>query len=38
MMTIDSTTPGSVPRPPKMETPPKSTIATTVSSSPVPAL
>src|SRR5665213_357265 len=35
--TIAITTPKIVPRPPKMETPPSRTAATTVSSSPVPA-
>ncbi len=37
-MATDSTTPGIVPRPPKIDTPPSSTIATTLSSSPKPAL
>ena len=32
-MTTDSTTPSTVPRPPKIETPPNRTIATTLSSS-----
>ncbi len=31
-----ATTPPSVPRPPKMDTPPSSTAATTANSSPVP--
>jgi hypothetical protein len=36
-MTTDRTTPITVPRPPKIETPPNRTIATTLSSRPVPA-
>ena len=37
MIAADSTTPMIEPRPPKIDTPPKSTMATTVSSRPVPA-